>query len=90
MVIRLWKPRKTWRFEREELKPGASLSAGRIARAWLPYGLLIITVLVWGLPPVKSLGTPAVKVWLDAKTSWKPGLPSLHLLVAKGRLSPAT
>jgi lactate permease len=83
-MIHLWKPRETWRFEREELKPGARLSAGQIARAWLPYGLLIITVLLWGLPPVKSLGTPAVKVWLDAKTSWKPGLPSLHLLVAKG------
>ena len=55
-----------------------------IARAWLPYGLLVITVLLWGLPPIKSLGTPAVKEWLDARYSWKPGIPSLHLLVAKG------
>jgi lactate permease len=60
------------------------LTAGRIARAWLPYGLLIMTVLLWGLPPIKSLGTPAVKEWLDAKTSWKPGMPGLHLMVAKG------
>jgi lactate permease len=60
------------------------LSAGRIVRAWLPYGLLVITVMLWGLPPVKSLGTPAVKEWLDARFSWKPALPSLHLLVAKG------
>jgi lactate permease len=84
MVVRLWKPRETWRFEGEDLKPGAFLSAGRIARAWLPYGLLIITVMLWGIPPVKSLGTPAVKVWLDARTSWKPDMPNLDRLVAKG------
>ncbi len=60
------------------------LSAGAIARAWLPYGLLILTVLFWGLPSIKSLGTPAVKEWLDAYTSWKPAMPGLHLMVAKG------
>jgi lactate permease len=63
---------------------GPKLSARAIARAWLPYGLLIVTVLLWGLPPIKSLGTPAVKEWLDASTSWKPAIPSLHLMVAKG------
>jgi lactate permease len=61
-----------------------ALSARRIARAWLPYGLLIVTVLLWGLPPIKFLGTPAVKEWLDARTSWKPGMPGLHLMIAKG------
>ena len=60
------------------------LSALRIARAWLPYGLLIIAVMIWGLPAIKPLGTPAVKEWLDARFSWKPALPSLHLQVAKG------
>jgi lactate permease len=60
------------------------LSARRIARAWLPYGLLIMTVLLWGLPAIKSLDTPAVKEWLDARTSWKPGMPGLHLMIAKG------
>ncbi len=60
------------------------LSARAIARAWLPYGLLILTVLFWGLPSFKSLGTPAVKEWLDAHTSWKPAMPGLHLMVAKG------
>ncbi len=63
---------------------GAHLSAASIARAWLPYGLLVITVMLWGLPPIKSLGTPAVKAWLDARFSWTPAVPSLHLLVAKG------
>jgi lactate permease len=30
------------------------------------------------------LGTPAVKEWLDAYTAWKPAMPRLHELVAKG------
>jgi lactate permease len=60
------------------------LSGKQIARAWLPYGLLIGTVLLWGVPAIKALGTPAVKEWLDAKTSWKPGMPGLHLMIAKG------
>jgi lactate permease len=63
---------------------GERHTAGQIARAWLPYGLLIVTVMLWGLPPIKVLGTPAVKAWLDSRFSWKPALPSLHLLVAKG------
>jgi lactate permease len=62
----------------------AQLSARQIARAWLPYALLVVTVMLWGLPPIKSLGTPAFKELLDARFSWKPALPSLHLVVAKG------
>ncbi len=38
-----------------------------------------------GDPASKSLGTPAVKEWLDRGTSWKPELPRLHLKVARGR-----
>ena len=38
----------------------------------------------WGVPAIKSWGTPAVKDWLDARLSWKPEVPWLHLKVAKG------
>ena len=34
------------------------LTAGRVARAWMPYGLLIVTVMIWGLPAIKAWGTP--------------------------------
>jgi lactate permease len=103
IVIRLWKPRETWQFDREVTPPqtvqetsgvgtpptagstaGPKFSTREVARAWMPYGLLIVTVLLWGLPSIKLLGTPAVKEWLDANTSWKPAMPGLHLLVAKG------
>jgi lactate permease len=50
----------------------------------MPFALLTATVLVWGMPAVKPLGTPAVKEWLDTYTSWKPAMPGLHERVAKG------
>ncbi len=61
-----------------------ALAPGRIARAWMPFALLTATVLAWGIPAIKSWGTPAAKDWLDARCSWKPAVPWLHLKVAKG------
>ncbi|MEO6808797.1 MAG: L-lactate permease, partial [Isosphaeraceae bacterium] len=52
------------------------LSFGRIARAWMPFGLLSLTVLIWGVP--------AVKTQMDRTTSWHPEMPRLHLSIAKG------
>ena len=97
IVIRLWRPRRTWRFERDAAtrpgsfaarhdrraeKPGP-LTVFRMARAWMPFALLTVTVLVWGIPAIKPWGTPAVKDWLDQRLSWKPELPWLHLKIAK-------
>jgi lactate permease len=50
----------------------------------MPFALLTVTVLLWGIPAIKPLGTPAVKDLLDSYTSWKPELSRLHLQVAKG------
>ena len=96
-LLRFWKPKDEWRFDHDDdahedyaahYKPqtlDGPLTAGRVARAWMPFALLTVTVLVWGLPEIKSLGTPAVKEWLDAHTSWKPTeMPRLHLKIAKG------
>ena len=43
-----------------------------------------MTVLFWGVPALKPFGTPAVKEWMDAHTSWKLPLPRLHEKIAKG------
>ncbi|MFO0949919.1 MAG: L-lactate permease [Isosphaeraceae bacterium] len=100
VLLRFWHPKDHWRFEHEReeggydhaksLGEGQALTAGRVVRAWMPFGLLTATVLIWGLPAVKieSLGvdTPAVKEWLDNWTSWnKTEMPGLHLKVAKGK-----
>ncbi len=95
VVIRVWRPRELWRFEGEgpaEVTPlknpmnsstdGAAVPG--VARAWMPFALLTAAVLVWGIPAMKPLGTPAVKDWLDARLSWKPKLSWLHEKVARG------
>ena len=94
VVIRLWRPRGIWRFERDDVIEPSSraritsgregLTARRIARAWMPFAILTASVLLWGIPAIQSLGTPAVKDWLDARLSWKPTLSWLHEKVAKG------
>ena len=60
------------------------LTSGAIARAWSPFGILTLTVLIWGTPAIKELGIKGVKPWLDERTSWKPAAPWLHLKVVKG------
>jgi lactate permease len=95
--LRFWKPADVWRFEREEgqgsdfaVEKGGSagskpsLGAREILRAWLPFALLTATVLLWGIPAVKPLGTPAVREVLDAGLSWRIELSPLHLKIAKG------
>ena len=90
LFLRVWKPKKVWRFEDEratllvasdrvtEAAPAGSAivvdqmddewdvrkmqqrgtarayTAGQIARAWLPFAILSIFVLLWGLPAVKN------------------------------------
>jgi lactate permease len=92
VLLRVWKPRQEWRFEfddrsgrtGETVRHSRDLTPSRIARAWMPFGLLTLTVLLWGVPALKPLGTPAMKDWLDARTSWKPKLGPLHEKVSKG------
>jgi lactate permease len=91
IMLKLWKPKEEWRFERDadEIEAGIGvaqhdLTHARVARAWMPFGLLTLTVLIWGVPAIDSLGTPAVKVWMDSRTSWKPAIGPLHEKIAKG------
>lgn len=96
-VLGVWKPKDEWRFDHDDeghedyaahRRPAGfegPLTARRVARAWAPFALLTLTVLLWGFPEVKRLGTPAVKPWLDRHTSFnKTEMPRLHLRIAKG------
>ncbi len=55
-----------------------------VARAWMPFALLTLTVLVWGLPAIKPLGLPAMRDTLDRLFSHRIEMPGLHLAVTKG------
>ena len=85
VLLRFWKPREEWRFPHDaDVTEGAAAQAalaselkrGQVVRAWTPFALLTLAVLFWG--------TPAVKKWMDAHTTWKIELARLHLKVAKG------
>jgi lactate permease len=71
--LRFWQPKRIWRFADEAAVNAAEarasikhFSAGQIAKAWMPFAILSVFVLVWGLPPVKlamnQATTPSFKV----------------------------
>ncbi len=72
LFLRFWQPKKIWRFADEQAVTAAEardsvkhFSAGQIARAWMPFAILSIFVLLWGLPSIKTAmnkaTTPAFK-----------------------------
>src|SRR2546427_11026141 len=83
LFLRFWQPKKIWRFADEQAVTAAEardsvrhFSAGQIAKAWMPFAILSLFVLVWGLPAVKlalnKATTPSSKVVLaDGKP--RPG-----------------
>jgi len=83
LVLRAWRPAQAWRFEGEDgdlgepdAAPKAAPRPREIARAWLPFALLTVTVFAWA--------TPAVKARLDAWGTWKAEVSALHKQVARG------
>ncbi len=57
VLLRYWKPKTIWRFPHEPsvaVANEASHSIGTIIRAWAPFMVLTVFVIVWGLKPVKG------------------------------------
>jgi len=69
IFLRFWRPKRVWRFEDEQASsanpPAAHRhSAGQIVKAWMPFAILSLTVLVWGLPAVKgAINRATTPVW---------------------------
>lgn len=57
IFLKFWKPKNTWRFPNE---PAATINADKkystaiVMRAWSPFMLLTVMILLWGMPPVKE------------------------------------
>lgn len=75
LFLRVWQPKRIWRFEDEREttnSPGTPsrelkrYTGAQIARAWLPFAILTVFVLLWGLPAIKLAmnkgTTPAFRV----------------------------
>jgi lactate permease len=69
IFLRFWRPRRVWRFADEHATAGNPgvihrHSAGQIVKAWMPFAILSLTVLVWGLPAVKgAINRATTHVW---------------------------
>jgi lactate permease len=58
-----------------------SYTKGQIARAWMPFVILAVFVLLWGLPPIKA----AMNQWTTpayGRGGWD--VPVLHLAITRG------
>jgi lactate permease len=98
IFLRFWQPASVWRFERERdagFEGAAILSHSRRAvfRAWVPFLILSVLVLLWGLPSIKNrlnaATTPSYAVLLTDGTA-RPGppgwdVPLLHTKVFRDR-----
>ncbi|HET8923695.1 MAG TPA: lactate permease LctP family transporter [Candidatus Acidoferrum sp.] len=72
LFLRFWQPKKIWRFADEQAVTAGEardsikhFTTGQIAKAWMPFAILSIFVLLWGLPSIKTslnrATTPAFK-----------------------------
>jgi lactate permease len=75
---KVWSPREIWRYAGEAAAPEVNradpLTFPRIVKAWSPFLLLSVFVVLWGLAPVAKV--------LDS-VSWKLPVPGLHLQVIR-------
>jgi lactate permease len=95
LFLRVWKPKNIWRFADEAVvdpSPArdANYSGRQIARAWMPFAILSIFVLCWGLPSIKTAlnqaTTPSFKVVLADGTQ-RPGPPGWDWPYLHGKVS---
>ncbi len=57
VLLRFWKPKAIWRFKEEpqHIPDNASkYSAAEIVRAWSPFIIMTVMIVIWGLQPVKD------------------------------------
>ena len=91
LFLRVWQPNRIWRFADERGEDAAKVkrgevavvhTPGQLAKAWMPFALLSLFVLLWGLPTIKTaMGkatTPAFKTG-----GW--AVPYLHQAVFRGQ-----
>jgi len=100
LFLRVWRPKKIWRFPDEPALDASSArssiahySTRQIARAWMPFAILSVFVLCWGLPSIKNAlnqaTTPSFKVVMADGTS-RSGPPGWDWPYLHGKVSRTT
>lgn len=61
IFLRFWQPKNIWRFEKDQVTAARNhsytrgqIARARVLRAWMPFAILTIFVLLWGLPSIKN------------------------------------
>jgi lactate permease len=79
VFLRFWQPRRTLNVNREDItgqvRQAHGHTAATIFKAWLPWLVVSVVVFAWGLPHVSA--------WMDAKTTFKIPVTSLHNVVLR-------
>ena len=80
---KVWHPKENWRYPGEAPAPvqhaADKLGVRRVLLAWSPFLILSALVVLWGAGPISRI--------LE-RTSWKPPVPGLHMMVM--RMPPVT
>jgi L-lactate transport len=79
ILLRLWQPKDSAQYRLAGQNPGttqpvAKLSTPEVVLAWLPYLLLVVIIILWGIPRVHD--------WLELATIKVPW-PGLHNLIQR-------
>jgi len=91
LFLRVWQPKRIWRFEEERAEDAAKLArnevaiqhtGAQIAKAWMPFAILSLFVLLWGLPTIKTaMGKATTPAF--AEGGWE--VPYLHKAVSRAQ-----
>ena len=68
IFLKFWKPKNTWRFPNEPaptIVVDKKYAAGVIVRAWSPFILLTLMILLWGMQPVKDVLNAAGQIQFE-------------------------
>lgn len=90
LFLRVWKPKNIWRFKGEpaagctaEMATRRNLTVGKVLKAWSPFLLLTVMVILWGLKPVIAVLDSVTIKWMV------PGLDKMITQVAPIVKTPA-
>ena len=80
IFLKIWHPKRIWRFPDEPETPPHNYTTGQIAKAWLPFIVLTVFVVTWGLPSIKGAMNKATTPNFS-KGGWE--VPYLHRTVSR-------
>jgi L-lactate transport len=72
VFMKFWQPERIWRFPNDTaaaFDTGIKYTSGQVLKAWSPFIILIVMMIIWGLPQFKSWVAQDLK-WFILVPSW--------------------